>query len=50
MPTKQVDTVSAMSLLQTPVALHPLPTVRYFGRNDMPEFLLEDKIRFRLLK
>ena len=44
-PTKQVDTVSASSLLRTPVVPHPLPTVRYYGRNDMPEFLLEDKIK-----
>ena len=45
-PTKQVDTVSSPSILRAPVPPRPLPTVRYFGRNDMPSFLLEDKIKY----
>ena len=31
-PTKQVDAVSASSLLRTPVVPRSLPTLRYFGR------------------
>ena len=42
-PTKQVDTVNATSLLRIPLAPRPLPTVRYFGRNDMPKFFLRTK-------
>ena len=44
-PTKQVDVVSAPSLLRAPVPPRPPPTKRYFGRNDMPDFLLTDKIK-----
>ena len=44
-PTIQVDTESSASLLRVPMAPRPPPTVRYFGRNDMPGFLLEDRIK-----
>ena len=44
-PTKQVDVASAPSLLRAPVLPRPPPTKRYFGRNDMPDFLFTDKIK-----
>ena len=46
-PTKQVDAVSASSLLRTPVVPRPLPAVRYYGRNDLSEISCPVGFSFR---